>query len=91
LGFVTRLLVYAALFFALYIFAPDDILDVPLATLTLSKIGRTVVWVVIGLVLIRWLFEPSEDDNIREAWGWLGVVLVAAVVVGSVVLHYMGR
>jgi hypothetical protein len=32
----------------------------------------------IGIVLIRALFEPSGDDGIKDAWGWLGVLVTGA-------------
>src|SRR5260370_28433608 len=79
IGFVSRLLTYAALFLLLYIWAPNDISKTPLATLTLSNIAGTIFFVGIGLVLIRALFDPSADDQIKDAWGWFGVVLLGVV------------
>ncbi|UQE03294.1 hypothetical protein [Bradyrhizobium japonicum] len=87
LGFLTRLLTYAALFLLLYIWAPKDISNTPLATLTLSDIAGTVGFVVIGFLLIRALFSPSDDDQIKDAWGWLGVVLLGVIGAGALYLY----
>jgi hypothetical protein len=87
IGFFTRLLTYAALFSLLYIWAPNDISKTPLATLTLSDIARTIFFVGIGIVLIRALFDPSDDDQIKDAWGWFGVVLLGVVGIGALYLY----
>lgn len=87
IGFVTRLLSYAALFVLLYIWAPKDISKTPLGTLTLSDIVGTVVFVGIGIVLVRALFNPSDDDQVKDAWGWFGVVLLGVVGIGALYLY----
>ncbi|MFY9953747.1 hypothetical protein [Bradyrhizobium sp.] len=87
LGFVTRLLTYAALFLLMYIWAPADISKTPLAKLTLSDIAGTIFFVGIGIMLIRALFDPSDDDQIRDAWGWFGVVLLGVIGVGTLYLY----
>jgi hypothetical protein len=68
-GVFGRLVTYAVLFLLLYAYWPTDISHRPLASLTLSDLFGTVAPVGIGIVLIRALFEPSEDDGIKEAWG----------------------
>jgi hypothetical protein len=85
LGFITRLLSYAALFLLLYNWAPKDISKTPLGSLTLSDIGGTIFFVGIGIVLTRALFDPSDDDEIKDAWGWLGVVVVllGVIIIGA--------
>jgi hypothetical protein len=87
IGFLTRLLTYAALFLPLYIWAPKDISQTPLATLTLSDIAGTVAFVAIAIVLIRALFDPSDDDQIKDAWGWFGVVLLGVIGIGALYLY----
>jgi len=87
IGFVSRLLTYAALFLLLYIWAPKDISKTPLATLTLSDIMGTVAFVAIGILLVRALFNPSEDDRVKDAWGWLGVVTLGGVAIGAVYFY----
>jgi len=88
IGFLTRLLTYAALFSLLYVWAPKDISNAPLGTLTLSDIAGVIIFVGIGIVLFRALFNPSDNDEIKDAWGWLGVVLLPAVGVGAPYLLY---
>jgi len=87
IGFVTRLLTYAALFFTLYLWAPKDISSTPLGSLTLSDIAGTAIFIGIGIVLIRALFEPSDDDKVKDAWGWFGVVLLSLFVVASFIFY----
>ena len=38
-------------------------------------------------VLIRALFDPSDDDQIKDAWGWFGVVLLGVVGIGALYLY----
>lgn len=90
LGLATRLLVYACLFLALYVFKPDDISQIPFAQLTLDKLGRTVGWIVITLGLIYWLFNPAEDDGVKDAWGWLGMIVLLGVIGASIVVNQWG-
>jgi hypothetical protein len=87
IGFVTRLLTYAALFIILYLWAPKDISNTPMAGLTLSDIAGTAIFVGIAIVLIRALFEPSDDDKVKDAWGWFGVVLLTLFVLASIFLY----
>lgn len=89
IGFFARLLAYAALFLLLYIWAPKDISNTPLGALTLSDIAGTIVFIAIGVVLVRALFTPSEDDGIRDAWGWFGVLLLCAVGLGTLYIYNM--
>jgi hypothetical protein len=86
IGFVTRLLIYAALFLALYSCAPKDISHTPIGSLTPSDIGGTVAFVAIAILLGRALFNPSQDDEVKDAWGWLGVVVIGLAVFGGVFL-----
>jgi len=87
IGFFSRLMTYAVLFLLLYIWAPKDISKTPLATLTLSDIMGTVAFVAFGILLVRALFNPSEDDQIKDAWGWLGVVILGGVAIGAVYFY----
>lgn len=87
LGFVTRLFTYATLFLVLYLWAPKDISGTPLGSLTLSDIAGTAIFIGIGIVLIRALFEPSDDDKVKDAWGWFGVVLLSSLTVASYILY----
>jgi hypothetical protein len=68
----------ASLFLLVYAYWPDDISHKPFASLTLSDVFGTVAAVGITFVLIRALFEPSDEDDIKDAWGWLGVVIARA-------------
>ena len=71
----------------LYIFAPKNISNTPLGTLTLSDILATVLFIAIGIALLRALFNPSESEQIKEAWDWLGVVMVIIVGIGTLYLY----
>jgi hypothetical protein len=77
-GVFGRLVTYAVLFLVLYAYWPADISHKPFASLTLSDVFGTVAAGGIGIVLIRALFEPSDDNGIRDAWGWLGVLVAGA-------------
>jgi hypothetical protein len=83
IGFASRLLTYAALLFTLYIWAPKDISNTPLATLALSDIARTVFFSGFALFLFRALCNPSEDGTIKDARGWLGLVILAGIGIGT--------
>ena len=91
IGIFGRLLTYAALFWLLYTWAPKDISHTPLATLTLYDIGGTIIFAVIGIMLVRALFDPSDDDQIKNAWGWFGVVVLGVVAIGALFLLYAVR
>jgi len=84
-GFFARLTTYATLFFVLYAYSPNDISHTPLAALTLSDILGTIFFVLIGLFLLRALFNPSDDDDIKDAWGKLGFLYLAA----GVIMYYV--
>jgi len=96
IGFVSRIFVYACLFGALFIFRPEalsegSITTRPLAQLTIGDITGSVLWVVIGLVLMYALFNPKRRPDFQEAWGYFGLVLVlGAVVLGAVFLYFRG-
>jgi hypothetical protein len=76
-GIVTRLVVYAALFGALYEFWPTtNIFDKPLASLSMSEILQTAWFIAMAVLLVRFLFNPSDAPETRAAWQALGVVLV---------------
>jgi hypothetical protein len=77
------------LFLLIYAKWPDDISHKPFASLTLSDVFGTAAAVVITFVLIRALFEPRDDDEIKDAWGWLGVVIAGLVAVA--VFYFSSR
>ena len=57
----------------------------PLAQLVISDIVATVVWVIIGFILLRALFKPNPRPDYQEAWGTFGLVLgVGVLVLGAV-------
>jgi hypothetical protein len=91
IGFVARLLAYALIFIAAWIFKPDDITSVPLAKLTIADILKTLVWVGVIILLIRALFNPSDEEIARDGWGGLGLVLIAASVLGGIALMIWGK
>jgi hypothetical protein len=69
IGFVSRIAVYACLFGALFIFRPEGASDVttkPIAQLAIGDIMAAVVWVIIGLLLIRALFKPNPRPDFRR-------------------------
>jgi hypothetical protein len=83
-----RFATYAALFAALYIYWPKDISNTPLASLTLNDILGTAFAIAVGFFLIKNLFEPSEEDETKEAWGWLGVLMVFLAISALVYFQY---
>jgi hypothetical protein len=91
IGFVARLIVYAVIFLALWIFKPDDITSVPLASLTIADIAKTLLWAGAILLLIRALFNPSEEDAARDGWGGLGLVMIAACALGGIALIVLSQ
>jgi hypothetical protein len=91
IGFVARLIVYAVIFPVLWIFKPDDISSVPLVTLTIADVAKTLLWAGAILLLIRALFNPSEEDAARDGWGGLGLVMIAACVLGGIALIVWGQ
>ena len=87
-GIVTRLVVYAALYGALYVFWPTtNIFDKPLASLTLGEILHTALFIAMTVLLTHFLFDPSDAPETRTAWQVLGVVLVLGALVLMLVLH----
>jgi hypothetical protein len=62
IGFVGRIAMCACLLGALFIFRPEGASDVttkPIAQLAIGDIMAAVVWVIIGLLLLRALFKPN--------------------------------
>jgi hypothetical protein len=70
IGFVARLLAYALIFIAAWVFKPDDISSMPLATLTIADILKSLVWFGVIIWLIRALFNPSDEEAARDGTGW---------------------
>ncbi|WP_157785759.1 hypothetical protein [Bradyrhizobium liaoningense] len=62
--------------FCYYAYWPADISHKPFASLTLSDLLGTAAAVAIGFGLMRALFQPSDEDDIKDAWGWVGVGIV---------------
>jgi hypothetical protein len=91
IGFVARLLVYALIFTALWVFKPDDISSVPLSKLTIADIVKTLFWAGAILWLIRALFNPSDEEAARDGWGGLGLLIIAACVLGGIALSVWGQ
>ncbi|OKO80408.1 hypothetical protein [Bradyrhizobium sp. AS23.2] len=85
-GIFGRLVIYAGLFLLLYAYWPEDISHQPFASLTLSDIAKTAAAIAIALLLIRAAFEPSEDEGIKDAWGWIGVVVLGSIGIGAILL-----
>jgi hypothetical protein len=86
IGVFGRLVTYAALFLILYVNWPEDVWQKPLAILTLSDIFGTVFAFALVLLLGRALFEPSNDEEIKDLWGGVGVLILGGVVVGAILL-----
>jgi hypothetical protein len=87
-GVFGRLVTYAVLFLLLYAYWPPDISHKPFASLTLSDVFGTVAAYGFGFALLVGLFNPSEVDEIRAAWGWLGV-WIAALAGGAAFIYFL--
>ena len=59
-------------------------------SLTLSDAFGTVAAYGFGFALLVGLFNPSEVDEIRAAWGWLGV-WIAALAGGAAFIYFLSR
>jgi len=87
IGFAARLALYGAVFFVLYKSVPENIIDRPLATLTIRDIVYPLLWLLALLMLIKSLFNPVKDEAVREDWGKFGIAIIAvAVVAGAIFL-----
>jgi hypothetical protein len=69
-------MVYAFLFVVLYFFQPESIINRPLAALTLQAILNSGLWLGAALLLLRWLFSPSDHPETRDLWGYLGILMI---------------
>jgi hypothetical protein len=83
-GTVARLATYALIFCALWQFRPSDISDVPLGSLTISQISTTMIWIAVGLTLVKALLTPAGDETARQGWGVLGLVMIGALAIAAV-------
>ena len=86
IGFVLRMIVYAVLFFLVYLYAPTDIFKTPLAKLTLGDIGGPIGTTALVMALVTALFNPSEDNEVKDAWGWIGVLIIVGGVISSALI-----
>jgi hypothetical protein len=75
----SRIFVYGWLFWLLYRLWPEGVGHRLLGPLTLGEVSRLVTLAVVGILLFRALLDPIEEETIRRAWGWLGLLLVAVV------------
>jgi len=41
---------------------------------------------LLAVLLIRALFNPSEDEETKELWGWLGTIIMGGL--GIVALYF---
>ncbi|WP_316195366.1 MULTISPECIES: hypothetical protein [unclassified Bradyrhizobium] len=87
IGVFGRVVTYAALFLALYIYWPKDITKTPIASLTLSDIFGTAGAILMGFFLIQALFNPSEDNASKNAWEAVGMISIFGAICG---LLYLG-
>jgi hypothetical protein len=89
IGILGRTTTYGALFWGLYIYWPKDIFHIPLAGLTLSDVFDTVFFVILALFFAKFFLSPSEDEEAKDAWGWLGVVIMIGGTLA--LLHSLGH
>ena len=82
-GVLARIFVYGWLFWLLYRLWPEDVGHRLLGPLTLGEISRLVALAVVGILLFKALLNPIDEETIRRAWGWLGLLLVAVVACAS--------
>jgi hypothetical protein len=90
ISFIGRILVYACLFLAWFYFKPEgasEIASRPFSQLTIGDIVGTVIWLIIGLLLLNALFKPNPRPDYQETWGIVSIVVLAALVLGVVFLY----
>jgi hypothetical protein len=69
----------------------SDFSSVPLSKLTIVYIVKTLFWGGTILLLIRALFNPSDEEAARDGWGGLGLLIIAACVLGGIALSVWGQ
>jgi len=73
IGIPTRLLTYLVLFLILYWFMPDKkAFEEPL---TFNILFEVVLWFGVAFVLVRALFRPSKHPDVRNLWGYFGILM----------------
>jgi hypothetical protein len=84
-GVPARIVIYACAGAVLYIFKPEDIGHKPLGSLTLSELFWGFGWGMVTVGLGWCLFKPSQDPDVRRAWGRVGMFLLLVAIIGSMV------
>jgi hypothetical protein len=69
----------------------SDFSSVPLSQLTIADIMKTLFWGGAKLLLIRALFNPSDEEAARDGWGGPGLLIIAACVLGGIALSVWGQ
>jgi hypothetical protein len=80
IGVLARIFVYGWLFWLLYRWWPEGIGHRLLGPLTLGEVSRLVALAVVGILLFKALLNPIDEETIRRAWAWLGLLLVTVLV-----------
>jgi hypothetical protein len=74
------------IFWVLYAWAPKDISGTPLGTLTLSDLISTAIFIAAVVFSVRALFSPIDNDDVKNAWGWFGIVILGGGGIGFGIL-----
>lgn len=88
LGQIFRVVLYAFLLLMTYILAPS-IGDIPLSRLTLNELAKTLFAIFAALIIVGFIFLPSNDGRVREAWGWFGLIVLFLLACGAAFLWYV--
>lgn len=90
IGFLGRLATYFALAGVLAIWYPGfDAYQKPLAEVTVNSIISPLVWLGVGFVFLRALFQPSKHPQIKQLWGIWTICLGLVAVVVAIFLGWI--
>jgi hypothetical protein len=64
----------------------SDFSSVPLSQLTIADIVKTLFRGRAIFLLIRAFFNPPDEEAARDGWGGLGLLMIAACVLGGIAL-----
>lgn len=83
-GFFTRLAAYMAAVYGVYLYAPFEAAQKPLATVTLAEILGCMTALGVIFFIFRAFDTNKPDDGIYEYWGRIGVFGIVMLALGGI-------